>query len=670
VSLIANVGAPARLNVNGDLENHNLVNLVSNSTFGHDATLTITGALTNLATGILRSGSGADGPRSVNGTVANDGQIALLEDLTINTLGGTLAHSGTMDIPVGFTLSIPGGNLQLDGGSAQGDGTLSLTNVAVVGNGEMLVRTSGNAGTDVSAAGGDLGLGNAAAANGVSIGGSLDVGAVNVTLYDSNSPTIGGPITISGGTLVASMGLSVTNGLSGFGTVESDLTNNSSITVGAPTGILNVVGNYVQSASGVLNIELGGPDPGTGFDQINQSGIVTSASLDGTLNLNLTGGYIPPPGSTFEILTTNARAGNFATVTGTSLPCDEQAALDYGPFSVTVSVSGGCDDGDACTDNVCDTETESCDYPLNYNPATDCCDSTSGETTSIDDGSVCTQDVCNPDGSVDHIDLTPEGFCCNAETGQLTFIDDENECTEDTCNFDGTVDHVDNTPPDQCCNPANGDLTSIDDSLDCTDDVCNPDGSVDHNDTCEPGLSCYPQINECFTPVIASIQGTGLRELTINLAGGAMQEYALRITGDPGNPDVDCVSGYIQLDGLLGPEPVALTIADWGTEIVLEDETIIPTATYWLDIEGFLPPDSTSGATWPWGDVDGNLNVNFEDILNVVLGFQLMPILPEEDLDLEPCGGNGIVNFADVLIDVFAFQGQTYAASGCAVPCP
>jgi hypothetical protein len=626
-----------------------------------------TGTLTNV--GDFRTVPGAGGFRHVNAQVINQGTMEIQQQLTMNSSSGTHENSGTIEIPTDSTVTIPDGSFFLNGGTVTGDGALDFQGTLLHGHGLMDIAFAAPL-SSVTAHDGPLTVGDAASTNGFSIGASLSVGAETVTILDSDGPIVGGPITIAGGTLVSASGIVLNESLTGHGTVEADLTNNGVVSVGLSPGILSVVGNYVQTSSGELNIKLGGSEPGTGFDQLLQSGLLSSASLDGTLNIGTYDGYIPTANDSFQIISSNACVGAFSTVNGTVLPCDGLATVDYGPFDVTLVVSGGCDDADACTQNVCDAEAQACDYPPNYDPAIDCCNSDTGATTTIDDNSVCTQDVCNPDGSVDHIDLTPEGFCCNAETGILTFIDDENECTEDTCNFDGTVDHVDNTPPDQCCSPSTGDLTSIDDALDCTDDVCNPDGSVDHNDTCEPGLSCYPQINECFTPVFASIQGTGLRELTINLAGGAMQEYALRITGDPGNPDVECVSGYIQLDGLLGPEPVALTIADWGTEFTLEDETIIPSATYMLDAEGFLPPDTATGTTWPWGDVDGNLIVNLQDVQQIILGFQQMPQLPMEDLDIEPCGGQGVINFADALIAVFAFQGQTYSASGCAVPCP
>ena len=72
---------------------------------------------------------------------------------------------------------------------------------------------------------------------------------------------------------------------------------------------------------------------------------------------------------------------------------------------------------------------------------------------------------------------------------------------------------------------------------------------------------------------------------------------------------------------------------------------------------------------WPWGDVDGNYVVNLSDVQHIILGFQGNPQFPMEDLDIDPCGGQGVVNLADAFRDVLAFQGQSYAASGCDTPC-
>ncbi|MCH8148528.1 MAG: hypothetical protein IH987_11125, partial [Planctomycetes bacterium] len=53
-----------------------------------------------------------------------------------------------------------------------------------------------------------------------------------------------------------------------------------------------------------------------------------------------------------------------------------------------------CDDGDLCTDNVCETCSGLCLTNLAYDPAVECCNSVTGVRTPLDDGDECTFDSC------------------------------------------------------------------------------------------------------------------------------------------------------------------------------------------------------------------------------------------------------------------------------------
>ena len=71
----------------------------------------------------------------------------------------------------------------------------------------------------------------------------------------------------------------------GHGTIDvtaSLFLNNGAVSPGSSPGILTINGNYTQTATGVLNIELAGPTPGTQYDQLIVSG---TATLAGSLNL-------------------------------------------------------------------------------------------------------------------------------------------------------------------------------------------------------------------------------------------------------------------------------------------------------------------------------------------------------------------------------------------------
>ena len=131
-------------------------------------------------------------------------------------------------------------------------------------------------------------------------------------------------------------------------------------------------------------------------------------------------------------------------------PCQCQTAAD-------------CEDGDACTENVC-LPSGQCDFPLNYDAGVDCCDSATGALITIDDGNECTTDTCNPDGSVTWAPVAygTEVAQCLAEAGE-NFID--NGCTLNFCDGAGacTVFNIDGTACDDavytggaCLSPAYG----------------------------------------------------------------------------------------------------------------------------------------------------------------------------------------------------------------------
>jgi hypothetical protein len=138
-----------------------------------------------------------------------------------------------------------------------------------------------------------------------------------------------GETTLAGGTLWADT-VSLQGGvLSGFGTVRGtvsvSLINAALVDLGAPTGTLQVNGAYQQTAAGALNVGLGGTAAGQ-FDRLQVTG---AATLGGTLNVSLVGGFLPAVGNTFEILVFASRTSDFATVTGLSLPNGN--TLQYSP---------------------------------------------------------------------------------------------------------------------------------------------------------------------------------------------------------------------------------------------------------------------------------------------------------------------------------------------------
>ena len=113
----------------------------------------------------------------------------------------------------------------------------------------------------------------------------------------------GGSATLSNATLAVSGLVDLQGGaLSGTGTINASVQNAGVIQVGTSSaaGLLTINGDYTQTATGVLNVKIGGFSPGTDYDQLAISGLAT---LGGTLNVKVINGLRLSPGDDFTILT-------------------------------------------------------------------------------------------------------------------------------------------------------------------------------------------------------------------------------------------------------------------------------------------------------------------------------------------------------------------------------
>jgi T5SS/PEP-CTERM-associated repeat protein len=135
--------------------------------------------------------------------------------------------------------------------------------------------------------------------------GELNVGHEGTgTLSVKNS----GVVSAAGGVFVSPLST-----LTGDGTIVGNLTNNGSIAPGNSLGTLHLTGDYSQGlASGTaeLQIELASP---TNFDRLDVTGNVMLGG--GTLEVSLTGGYVPGVAESFDILDwTGTLSGAFTTL--------------------------------------------------------------------------------------------------------------------------------------------------------------------------------------------------------------------------------------------------------------------------------------------------------------------------------------------------------------------
>lgn len=117
----------------------------------------------------------------------------------------------------------------------------------------------------------------------------------------------------------------------GTGVLNGAVVNDGDISPGLPIGTLEVAGSYQQP--GDLSIQLGGVDPGSGYDQLRVSG---AATLGGILRVELVNGFNPTSGE-FVLVDAGSVSGLF---NGVVLP--PNFSIRYESTRVVISIGGSC----------------------------------------------------------------------------------------------------------------------------------------------------------------------------------------------------------------------------------------------------------------------------------------------------------------------------------------
>ena len=259
-----------------------------------------TGTTTISSNGAVQVGDGGTSGSLGSGAVVNGGSLVFNRSDALTVSGGISGAGSVTNAGSGTT--ILAGNNSYSGLTVISAGTLQL------GNG----GSTGSLGTNQVINNGVLAFNRTNAltfANVISGSGSL-------THLGSGSLTLSGTNTYSGGTTVNGGGTLQVINAAALGSGDFNLANGRlQVSSSSSAGLtINIGGNYVQGASGTLELGIGGSVAGSNqFDQLKITG---GANLDGTLHVNSFNNYQAKHTDKIElIVATGGLSGTFSTFT-------------------------------------------------------------------------------------------------------------------------------------------------------------------------------------------------------------------------------------------------------------------------------------------------------------------------------------------------------------------
>jgi hypothetical protein len=314
--------------------------LGSTLTLGANQTINVTNTATIQSGSLLVMESGgvfSAGITANAGEIVLDGITASFGGTTFNNgIGGLIRGNGLISanvtnggqaeirVEAGSRLKFTGtngtnqGRLNLSGGTLEFTKTLTNgTNGQIIGRGMISIGGTGlnNQGQVALSSGitdvfGDVNNNTGSISKGISISGNSDV-----TFWDDVTNAAGSLFRVSAGSSATFFGTYAGAGISGDG----DKYFEADVTPGSSPAAITLGGNVFLGSTARLIIEIGGLAPGSNPNNHDQVNVTNTANLDGTLDLQLFGGFMPVAGDQMTIMTFATRNGTFADVTGALL---------------------------------------------------------------------------------------------------------------------------------------------------------------------------------------------------------------------------------------------------------------------------------------------------------------------------------------------------------------